>query len=89
MGVSGLLHENLYPLFVFTLGPPSLFASTEIGFGPLRQLDHVVFGINVTMSKGKRKWSRSTDYVTIRSVLRSMARALELVPFRIPRDHAT
>jgi hypothetical protein len=61
-----------------SLVPPSLLAGTEVRLAPGVESDLAIFG-NIAVGKSKGKRSGSTDDVTIRSVLGSMARAHELV----------
>jgi len=70
------------------LVPPSLSASSEIVFRPRREKDLSVFG-GVAVGKSKGKRGRSTNNVSIRSVLGSVARAHELVVGGGPWDNAT
>ena len=61
-----------------SLIPPSLSSRSEIFFGPGGEEDLSIIG-GVAVSKGERKRGRSTDDVSIRSVLGSVTRAHELV----------
>mmetsp|Transcript_17756 Transcript_17756/g.28675 ORF Transcript_17756/g.28675 Transcript_17756/m.28675 type:complete len:234 (+) Transcript_17756:218-919(+) len=75
-------------LVLVRLVPPSLSSGTEVILGPRREHDLAIVG-NVTVGKSERKRSRSTDNGSIRSVLRSVARAHELVVGRRPWHNAS
>ena len=68
--------------------PPSLSSGSEIVLGPRGEGDLSVFG-GVAVGKSEWKRGRSTDNVSIRSVLGSVARAHELVVGGRPWDDAT
>ena len=70
------------------LVPPSLSSGSEIIFGPGGEGDLSVLG-GITVGKGKGKRGRSTDNVSIRGVLGSVARAHELVVGGGPWDNTS
>jgi len=75
-------------LFPEGLVPPSLSSGTEVSLSPGAEHNlSIITSITVRKSKGKR--GRSTDDMTIRGVLRPVARAHELVVGSGPRDNAT
>jgi hypothetical protein len=71
------------------LVPPSLGVGTEIKLGPGRKENLAGFGIHIAVRQGEGKRGGSTHDGTGRSVLGSVARALELVGGSGPRDDAT
>ena len=82
----GLDISNNFPLY--SLVPPSLSTGTEIVLRPGREND-LVLSVNIAVGKSKGEGGRSTDNMSVRGVLRSVARALELVGSRRPWDNAT
>jgi hypothetical protein len=71
------------------LVPPSLGVGTEIKLGPGRKENLARLGIDIAVGQGEGKRGGSTHDGTGGSVLGSVARALELVGGRRPRDDAT
>jgi hypothetical protein len=78
-----------YRLLLNSLVPPSLSTSTEIVLGPWAEDNLSTFLISITMGKSKWKRSRSTNNCTLWGILRSVARALELVGGSRPWDHTS
>ena len=74
---------------LLNLVPPSLFASTEVLLSPGGEEDLSRFIVNITVGKGQRKRSRSTNNGPVGGVLRSVAGAQELVGSSGPGDDAT
>ena len=75
-----------YRLLLNSLVPPSLSTSTEIFLGPGAEDNLSTFFISITMGKSKWKRSRPTNDCTLWGILRSVARALELVGGSRPWD---
>mmetsp|Transcript_9930 Transcript_9930/g.23239 ORF Transcript_9930/g.23239 Transcript_9930/m.23239 type:complete len:189 (-) Transcript_9930:236-802(-) len=70
------------------LGPPRLAFRTEVGLCPWAEDDLIGF-VDIKVSKSKRKRSGSTDNGSSGCVLRSVARAHELVVGGRPRDNTS
>lgn len=71
-----------------SLVPPSLASGSEIFFGPCGECNFSILG-GITMCEGERQRSGSSDDVSVRCVLWSVARTHELVVRGRPWDDTT